>query len=365
MMIAVKYVFGHPGTGRLIFRRQFPKHLRHLIPNGHQGVKRSLGAKELSAPGAAKALSDAREEYDRLVAQAHKVATGNYDRLDPPTTAYLAALYAHNAELDDERSRKGLSPIARPYASRRDPEDDWRESRAMLEAFDRPGLVEHWGAWVAEYTCDLGHSFDAASEDFGDLCEAIAEAACELWLTLDKRIEPEGPIAAPTRAKPAAPPENARSKVTPLHLMPLFEEYAKRREMTEGVRAEYRGFVTMLIARIGHDDARLVTVDDMRQWRDNMLDTPARKGKPLDARTVAKRIGSFKSLFRWAVSNGRLASNPCATVDVIIPRKAKLRERAFTPQEAHTILRATLMPAPPRLTSGHRLARRWIPWLCA
>ncbi len=48
-----------------------------------------------------------------------------------------------------------------------------------------------------------------------------------------------------------------------------------------------------------------------------------------------------------------------------VPRRTKLRERDFTKAEAVAILAATLQPMPARMTDGHRMARRWIPWLCA
>jgi hypothetical protein len=66
MNISIKYVFSEPKTGRLFYRRQFPPHLRELIPGKPQGIKRSLGAKDLSGPDAARRLTDARAEYERL-----------------------------------------------------------------------------------------------------------------------------------------------------------------------------------------------------------------------------------------------------------------------------------------------------------
>lgn len=42
-----------------------------------------------------------------------------------------------------------------------------------------------------------------------------------------------------------------------------------------------------------------------------------------------------------------------------------MRERTFTAEEAHKILAASLVPAPVRMASVNRLARRWVPWLCA
>ena len=365
MIIVMRYVFSEPDTGRLFYRRQFPAPLRPFIPGKPQGVKRTLGGRTLSAPGAAQRLTDAQAEYDRLLTQAHKMASGKYDPLDPPLIAYLASLYAHGVEEDDERGRKGLSVTPRPYETRRDPEDDWLQSREMLETFDRPGILAHWADWTSGYTRALRYAFDRDSEAFGDLCEAMAKAACETWLVLDQRIDPEMPRAAPTREAPQLPNAAQRSLGEPLPLSPLFAEYAKRQAMTVGVRSEYEGFIRLLIERLGHDDARRLTAADLRAWRDAMLDSPSKRGVPLDPRTVHKRIGVFKSLLGWAEGEGKLPANVASGVTVKIPAKAKLREKAFTSDEARTILMATLAPVEGRLTAGHRLARRWVPWLMA
>jgi integrase len=379
ILITVKYVFAHPKTAILCYRRQFPKALQPLIRGGARGIKRSLRAKHISAPGAMQRWTEAQAEYDRIAAQARKVSEGRYDALDPPLIEYLAALYVHSAAEDDDRHRKALSPLERPYASRHDPEEDYEESREMIEGrhsqpslptdpqgFDREGLIAYWGPWVKDYTVALDHAFDPASEAFGDLCEAIAEAACALWLkTLGRRSDTQSRFAAPTPQRPERPKGTLATSAASLPMLPLFEKYAGRRGMAPAVRSEYRGFIAMLIAHVGHDDSRRLTPDEMRGWRDALLDTPTRTGKLLDPRTVRKRVRLFKSLFNWAVSEGLLTQNPCASVVVIVPFKAKLRERAFTSLEARTILTATLLPAPPRMSDGHRLARRWIPWLCA
>lgn len=380
MLIPIPHVTPHPQTARLIFRRQFPKALRDLIPNGHQGVKRSLGAKSLSSPGAMQALTNARAEWERKVAQARKVSEGRYDALDPPLIAYLAALYVHSAAEDDERRRKGLPPLPRPYAARPDPEADYEASREMIEGrhgevpdasdpqgFDRQGMIAYWGPWLTGYTTAQGHAFDPASEAFGDLCETIAGAACTLWIeTLGRRADPQEPFAAPTPQRPERLTGPQASSAPTLPLKPLLDDYAATRtSMTPNSLKEMHGIIARLIAHVGHDDARRLTTKDIRGWRDALSQGRTKRGTQRDARTVLKAVNTVKTLLRWAVGEDRLETNVAATVSVTVPRKAKLRERSFTSAEARAILSATLSPAPPRMSPEHRRARRWIPWLCA
>jgi len=105
----------------------------------------------------------------------------------------------------------------------------------------------------------------------------------------------------------------------------------------------------------------------LRGWRDALLQEPSpRNGMlraPVTVRT--KYIQPVKAMLEWAVQEGKLADNVAQRVRVTVPKRPKLRERDFTVAEARAILTATLLLAPPRLSERHRLARRWIPWLCA
>jgi hypothetical protein len=238
--ILVRYVKPHPESGILIYRRQFPADLKSYVPGKVQGVKRSLGAKAMTA-GAAMALAAASAEYDQLVTQARKAFTGSFDPLGRPLIGFLTAQFLHEALGDDERARKALSPIARTYEGRKDPEEDYIESRTMLvgrhgehhapsdpTGFDRPGIVDHWGPWVQDYSKSQGKLFDPQTEAFGDLCEAIAGAACDLWLAIDRRNDGK-PDATPAPPMALAAPIVPKASVSPCHSSPRSTPTPKRK----------------------------------------------------------------------------------------------------------------------------------------
>jgi integrase len=135
--------------------------------------------------------------------------------------------------------------------------------------------------------------------------------------------------------------------------------------MTAGVAKEWRRSLAGFVAFVGHDDASQLTEVDVRNWRNMLAAEITNRGKPRDPQTIKKRIGALASTLRWAKEEQLLPANVAGGVVVRTPKKQKLRDSDFTEAEAHAILTASLIPAPARMAQENRLARRWIPWLCA
>jgi integrase len=76
-------------------------------------------------------------------------------------------------------------------------------------------------------------------------------------------------------------------------------------------------------------------------------------------------LASLKVVLEVGRENGALRENAAAEVKVRVPKKVRLRDPQFTKEEAQTILRAALQPQNTALSPEHKLARRWVPWLCA
>jgi hypothetical protein len=67
-------------------------------------------------------------------------------------------------------------------------------------------------------------------------------------------------------------------------------------------------------------------------------------------------------VFTWAVGEKLLTTNPFKEVRISIPRETTEREtKAFTADEAQTVLRAAMAYQNPRTVDER--ARRWVPWL--
>ncbi|MEO7656536.1 MAG: hypothetical protein ABIS25_04265 [Sphingomicrobium sp.] len=149
-------------------------------------------------------------------------------------------------------------------------------------------------------------------------------------------------------------------------MLATYEAYAAVQRISPGVREEGRSIIKRLIEFVGHDDAAKVTTAALMDWRDLLLSEQTKRGNLREPRTVrSKYLGTVRAMLSWAVQDKKLPANAASGVVVRVPKKAKLRERDFTAEEASAILTATLKPPALRLSAGHALARRWIPWLCA
>ncbi len=89
-------------SGLLYFRRPFPRELRRFIPGQPGQVRKSLGARVITAPGAMDRYQAASAEYDRLASAARKLKDRAFDRLDEPTLAYLAKLFERQLQEEAE-----------------------------------------------------------------------------------------------------------------------------------------------------------------------------------------------------------------------------------------------------------------------
>ena len=164
--------------------------------------------------------------------------------------------------------------------------------------------------------------------------------------------------------QPAAAP--ARKAEASVPLLATFEGYADEQQIKPTTRTEWRAVIRRLIAFLGHDDAARVTADDLDRWREALATEPTNRGQLRSPRTIRDAyMAAVSATLRWAVEKRRLPENVASKVRVRVPKKAKLRERDFTPDEAQAILSATLALPPARMSAELAFARRWIPWLCA
>jgi integrase len=157
-------------------------------------------------------------------------------------------------------------------------------------------------------------------------------------------------------------PSTARPKVS---LKSLFEDWqteAKAAGRAESTFDSYSRTFRLFGEFLRHDDASRVSPDDVQRFKDH------RREQGVSIKTVRDSdITALKSVFGWAVGNGRLKLNPAANVKMMVAKTPEVRERAFTDDEAKAILRhaSAYRPTSARESSKVAAAKRWIPWLCA
>jgi integrase len=132
----------------------------------------------------------------------------------------------------------------------------------------------------------------------------------------------------------------------------------------------YSNTMAGLVTFLGHDDALRVTPDDIVAYKDYRLTTPSKRtGKVVSPRTVKDTdLAGLKSIFRWAVENHKLPTNPAEGVTVRLGKRAKENaRRGFTDLEAVALLRAcreVRRGGPGELATTY-LVKRWLPWVLA
>jgi hypothetical protein len=149
--------------------------------------------------------------------------------------------------------------------------------------------------------------------------------------------------------------EGTDSGVTPWQ---LFEKWIAERKPADGTVESWR-YVFQELRRASEErSAASVAPEEAAAWIKGLV-SPKRS-----AGTVKKTwLNAANTVFRWALEHKLIASNPFADVKVTVPRKKKLRERAFLQEEARTILRAVSAIIDTREPTD--AAKRWVPWLCA
>lgn len=168
------------------------------------------------------------------------------------------------------------------------------------------------------------------------------------------------PREAPPKAVPAAA----------VSLKGLVEDWwteAERTGRKQSTYESYRNTMAGLVAYLGHDDAARLTPESIIGFKDHRLSsTNPRTGKPISAKTVKDSdLAGLKTVFGWAVSNRRMASNPAVGITIKLGKPTKLRSKGFTDDEAAKLLLAARDYRNSDETPKTAAAKRWVPWLCA
>lgn len=148
-------------------------------------------------------------------------------------------------------------------------------------------------------------------------------------------------------------------------IMEAFELYCGQPRIKGGLDGptakRWRPVIERFIEWIKHRDLARVTPQDAVRWRDYMISQGIAPKAVRDVWLAAPR-----SVATHMLNALRLEINPFAGIKVEGVKAWKEDdERGFDPEQALTILSATVA-TPSHLTSAEmRAARRWVPWICA
>jgi integrase len=234
-------------------------------------------------------------------------------------------------------------------AAQCDPDELWRDWPEVRERV-RPVLADIGETAQFLAAKQLTLKEDARNRFLDYLYDDLAAALTRLL-----RMS-EGDYGADTyRERFPKVPEASDSGLTPWE---LFEKWVAEREPAPGTVESWRYVFLGLGEQFKDRSAASIMAEEATAWIKGLI------GPKRSAGTVKKTwLNAANTVFRWALEQKHLSRSPFADVRVPVPRKKKLRERAFLPQEARTILRAASA-----INDTHRpteAAKRWVPWLCA
>ena len=141
----------------------------------------------------------------------------------------------------------------------------------------------------------------------------------------------------------------------------LWAEYCKARNKDERKALRAQHFFNSMIEHVGTDDMRAVTEQHLLDWRDKLQAS----GKLTQQSIKEGYFAHVKAFFGWAKRQKRLPTDPSKEVFIEVAGDAGKDMRGFTDAEAELILGAALSCFKPSMKPDKKMARRWVPWLCA
>lgn len=202
---------------------------------------------------------------------------------------------------------------------------------------------------------------------------AFSQAAVQLSNNAGGDYSPDpraGRFGAPyaPAALPMAPQKARASSVSLTKLVEDWWRINKAAGRTASTYESYAATMKRFVAFLKHDDATLVTAENVIAFRDHRLgEVNPRTKKPISPKTIKDNdLAGLRAVFGQAVSDRVLPSNPAAGVSLPVRKREVNRElKGFDDAEAVAILSAAQSYVPGREAARLAAAKRWAPWLCA
>jgi len=343
-----------------------PPNLRPYLDNRAELEIQLGGDRRMALRNHAAAVASMQRQIG-IARQKHEVATGKHRTMAAyPLSPQQIALREYQIQINLDEEIRAHDPA---YA-RWDVDPD--EARRYRDGFAGKLFDDELERLVGNCIerARLAGSTKAVkgTEEWRMLAQALCVAQYEAMSREAERNdgdftgEPSHPLLAGAVSPVADEPD-------PISIKKLFADYStSRQKIGKGIEAAKRWSPVFgdLIGFLGHDDVNKLTDQNLREWRDERLNT-------LSPATIGKvYLPAVRTVLNWAVENGRLEKSVADTVRQEVPKKQRSREQGYTLPEAITILRAALDYTPYvmengtiREQAGTTAAKRRAPFLCA
>lgn len=349
--------------GRYYARKIVPKEWRAFL-EGKTEFREPLGADRSAAIDA---LPDAlvRFKAELHVAKRAAAAARHTAPIAPayPLSAEQIAFQSYHDRLAHDEAQRQADP---QYMH--SPIDDGFIAELRIGAGGGSSdaeLAELVGRLIEYFRARGNTDVTFGSPEWRHLARLLCRSELEALARLYERDEGDysGKISDPALALALIEPIPAPPAALPVSIMGLFDDYiAARREVGIGAEAERRWIPAFrdLCRFLGHDDARKITKQNLKDWR-----SEARKTR--SAKTISDVwLGSVRTVLNWAVREDRLDANVAQDVRQELPKKNPTRERGYTDAEAVLVLEAACSYLrPDKEHEATASAKKWVPWLSA
>ncbi|WP_425907509.1 DUF6538 domain-containing protein [Nitrobacter sp. TKz-YC02] len=351
MPLAMSRPWKHPKSGVYWLRRAVPADLRRLV--GKREEKQTLGTKDPAEAKRlhAKALAELEARWGNLRAgsrqlterEAHELAAPIYDlwlakhREDPSGNPWRTDVFERMWRVPTGREALENCFEADSQAARQRREDD---ERAVLQQ----SLCLMYAGDVLE---QQGIVLDPTHEIKLEKAVAVAIQRASLLLARLKRGEFEATVPGVWGfgIRPIEPKKPVSFKI-------LLDRWAAERKPAEKTRYEWTRVFNEFCRHVQHDDANLVTRDDIVSWKNSLVDAGGSTKTIRDA-----KLAPIRAIFQVAVDNQLLPINPAANLPIKLKAKPGQGRRGYTNAEARIVLAAAGKASDP--------VRRWVPILGA
>jgi integrase len=323
MVLQMPRPFKKPETGVYYFRRIIPDELRQLV--GKTEERRSLRTKDPKEAarrfGEVAAKVAAEWEELRRGPSPDALARNFVQQLDDPQALAedIVAVDLRAAEVLDERE---LPPDW-------EPEKTPGRQKAISRLIERQGLT----SWLESYRGD--------------------------GLNPGQRMRLLETVEAILLGQAPASPPSAQPSATLTGILNGWWIEARAAGRKPSTFESYRNTIAGLVEFLGHDDAGLVTAEDVVRFKDHRL-------TKVSAKTVKDSdLAGLKTVFGWAVGNRRLAQNPATGISIRLGKPKRLRGKGLTEEETKALLRTSLSVQRGGEAERTFAAKRWVPVLAA
>nr|WP_287327805.1 site-specific integrase [Mesorhizobium sp.] len=242
-------------------------------------------------------------------------------------------------------------------------ESIWKAVLRLNKGKEESGELDQWfGPTADELFAEQGVNTDLFSRT-----RVVRAASKAIELAAETNLRKAGGDYSPDEARKRFPnwdAERGETKPAPrpagdLDLTALLDHKFATQSLKEKTKSDYARDLAKFVNSSGHRNARDVTNEDVRKWRDELIAEGLSPSK-----VNGKALAALSAVLTHAVREFGLPTNVANDIrdrrDGPAPGK-----KGYDMEEAKAILSATFIGSPKDISAPHKRALFWVPWICA